>query len=75
MDETIQIYKVCFDLLYDHGVCFTGMDNLNNTVLKVKLIGGLKDFCILCLQLTLQLIILTSVILGNLDKLKQLGKN
>nr|WCS66006.1 hypothetical protein [Torque teno Leptonychotes weddellii virus 2] len=67
MEETLQLYKVCFDLLYDTGLCFTGMD--------VKLVTGWWEFFMLCLQLLIQAVVLTSVILLAIERLKQCGKD
>nr|WCS65946.1 hypothetical protein [Torque teno Leptonychotes weddellii virus 2] len=73
MDETIHLYKVCFDLLYDTGLCFTGMDN--NQPFYVKLVTGWWEFFMLCLQLLIQAVVLTSVILLAIERLKQCGKD
>nr|ASA48764.1 hypothetical protein [Torque teno Leptonychotes weddellii virus-2]ASA48908.1 hypothetical protein [Torque teno Leptonychotes weddellii virus-2] len=73
MEETLHLYKVCFDLLFDTGLCFTGMDSVDP--LHVKLVTGWWEFFMLCLQLLIQSVVLTSVILLAIERLKQCGKD
>nr|WCS65950.1 hypothetical protein [Torque teno Leptonychotes weddellii virus 2]WCS65986.1 hypothetical protein [Torque teno Leptonychotes weddellii virus 2]WCS65990.1 hypothetical protein [Torque teno Leptonychotes weddellii virus 2]WCS66078.1 hypothetical protein [Torque teno Leptonychotes weddellii virus 2]WCS66094.1 hypothetical protein [Torque teno Leptonychotes weddellii virus 2] len=73
MEDILPIYKVCFDLLYDTGLCFTGMDN--SQLYYVKLVTGWWEFFMLCLQLLIQAVVLTSVILLAIERLKQCGKD
>nr|WCS65958.1 hypothetical protein [Torque teno Leptonychotes weddellii virus 2]WCS66066.1 hypothetical protein [Torque teno Leptonychotes weddellii virus 2] len=74
MEETLHLYKVCFDLLYDTGVCFSGMEN-PDAVYYVKLVTGWWEFFMLCLQLCIQAVVLTSVILLAIERLRQCGKD
>nr|ASA48864.1 hypothetical protein [Torque teno Leptonychotes weddellii virus-2] len=73
MEETLHLYKVCFDLLYDTGLCFTGRDNFQ--LFLWKLVTGGWEFLWLVLQLLIQAVVRTSVILLAIERLKQCGKD
>nr|ASA48540.1 hypothetical protein [Torque teno Leptonychotes weddellii virus 1]ASA48948.1 hypothetical protein [Torque teno Leptonychotes weddellii virus 1]ASA48952.1 hypothetical protein [Torque teno Leptonychotes weddellii virus 1]WCS65375.1 hypothetical protein [Torque teno Leptonychotes weddellii virus 1]WCS65586.1 hypothetical protein [Torque teno Leptonychotes weddellii virus 1] len=70
------MYAVCFDLLYDHGLSLSGMDQPYEQwpLVRVKIVFGNIECGWLCLQLLVTLTSLTLLILSNLDKLRPSGK-
>nr|ASA48620.1 hypothetical protein [Torque teno Leptonychotes weddellii virus 1]ASA48704.1 hypothetical protein [Torque teno Leptonychotes weddellii virus 1]WCS65718.1 hypothetical protein [Torque teno Leptonychotes weddellii virus 1] len=72
----LPIYKVYFDLLYDEGLCFTGMDALDEwPIVRVKLLYSKREGGWLCLQLLLHLATLISIILFNLEDRRHCGNS
>nr|ASA48536.1 hypothetical protein [Torque teno Leptonychotes weddellii virus 1] len=72
----LPIYKVYFDLLYDEGLCFTGMDTLDEwPIVRVKLLYSKREGGWLCLQLLLHLATLISIILFNLEDRRHCGNS
>nr|ASA48984.1 hypothetical protein [Torque teno Leptonychotes weddellii virus 1] len=72
----LPIYKVYFDLLYDEGLCFTGMDALDEwPIVRVKLLYSKREGGWLCLQLLLHLATLISIILFNLEDRRHSGNS
>nr|WCS65866.1 hypothetical protein [Torque teno Leptonychotes weddellii virus 1] len=72
----LPIFKVYFDLLYDEGLCFTGMDSLDEwPIVRVKLLYSKREGGWLCLQLLLHLATLISIILFNLEDRRPCGNS
>nr|ASA48496.1 hypothetical protein [Torque teno Leptonychotes weddellii virus 1]ASA48512.1 hypothetical protein [Torque teno Leptonychotes weddellii virus 1]WCS65602.1 hypothetical protein [Torque teno Leptonychotes weddellii virus 1]WCS65654.1 hypothetical protein [Torque teno Leptonychotes weddellii virus 1]WCS65722.1 hypothetical protein [Torque teno Leptonychotes weddellii virus 1] len=74
--DICNMYAVCFDLLYNGECCFSGMDPPYEAwpLVRVKIVFGKIESSWLVLQLLVALTSLTLLILSNLDKLKQGGK-
>nr|ASA48564.1 hypothetical protein [Torque teno Leptonychotes weddellii virus 1] len=63
----LQPFKVFFDLVYDEGICFTGMDDLDEwPIVRVKLLYNYREGGWLCVQLLLHLGTLICIILFNI---------
>nr|WCS65295.1 hypothetical protein [Torque teno Leptonychotes weddellii virus 1]WCS65878.1 hypothetical protein [Torque teno Leptonychotes weddellii virus 1] len=70
----LPLFKVCFDLLYDEGLCFTGMDSLDEwPIVRVKLLYSAREGGWLTLQLLLHAGTLISIILFNIESRKPCG--
>nr|WCS65355.1 hypothetical protein [Torque teno Leptonychotes weddellii virus 1] len=70
----LPLFKVCFDLLYDEGICFTGMDSLDEwPIVRVKLLYSTREGSWLCMQLLLHLGTLICIILFNIENKKLCG--
>nr|ASA48724.1 hypothetical protein [Torque teno Leptonychotes weddellii virus 1] len=70
----LPLFKVFFDLCYDEGLCFTGMDNLDEwPIVRVKLLYSNREGGWLCLQLLLHLGTLICIILFNIENKKHSG--
>nr|WCS65391.1 hypothetical protein [Torque teno Leptonychotes weddellii virus 1]WCS65802.1 hypothetical protein [Torque teno Leptonychotes weddellii virus 1] len=73
----LPLFKVYFDLLYDEGICFTGMDPSYEEwpLVRVKIVVGCREGVWLCVQLFLHLVSLIFIILINIESLKHAGRN
>nr|ASA48488.1 hypothetical protein [Torque teno Leptonychotes weddellii virus 1]ASA48608.1 hypothetical protein [Torque teno Leptonychotes weddellii virus 1]ASA48612.1 hypothetical protein [Torque teno Leptonychotes weddellii virus 1]ASA48824.1 hypothetical protein [Torque teno Leptonychotes weddellii virus 1]ASA48836.1 hypothetical protein [Torque teno Leptonychotes weddellii virus 1] len=72
----LPLFKVYFDLLYDEGICFTGMDPYEQwPLVRVKIVFGCREGVWLCVQLFLHLVSLIFIILINIESLKHSGRN
>nr|WCS66194.1 hypothetical protein [Torque teno Leptonychotes weddellii virus 3] len=75
--DVCNLYKVCFDLLYDTSSFFTGMpDNYEEwPITRVKLIYGRLEATWLTFQILVALTSLTLIILTHIKDLKPSGNN
>nr|WCS65454.1 hypothetical protein [Torque teno Leptonychotes weddellii virus 1] len=72
----LQPFKVFFDLVYDEGICFTGMDNLDEwPIVRVKLLYSPREGLWLCVQLLLHAATLICIILFNIESKKPCGNS
>nr|ASA48524.1 hypothetical protein [Torque teno Leptonychotes weddellii virus 1] len=72
----LQPFKVFFDLIYDEGVCFTGMDNLEDwPIVRVKVLYSTREGLWLCVQLLLHAATLICIILFNIESKKHCGNS
>nr|WCS65758.1 hypothetical protein [Torque teno Leptonychotes weddellii virus 1] len=72
----LPLFKVFFDLVYDEGLCFTGMDNLEDwPIVRVKLLYSSREGAWLCVQLLLHTATLICIILFNLEKQRHSGNS
>nr|WCS65518.1 hypothetical protein [Torque teno Leptonychotes weddellii virus 1] len=74
MEGRLPIFKVFFDLIYDEGLCFSGMDNLDEwPIVRVKLLYSLREGGWLCVQLLLHAATLICIILFNIKEKRRCG--
>nr|ASA48740.1 hypothetical protein [Torque teno Leptonychotes weddellii virus 1] len=74
MEGRLPIFKVFFDLVYDEGICFTDMENLDEwPIVRVKLLYSTREGLWLCVQLLLHTATLICIILFNIEKPKHCG--
>nr|WCS65830.1 hypothetical protein [Torque teno Leptonychotes weddellii virus 1] len=74
--EICNMYAVCFDLIYDEGISFSGkMDAQFDEwpLVRVKIVFGCRESVWLVLQIILQLTSLTFIILFNIEGLRRGG--
>nr|ASA48580.1 hypothetical protein [Torque teno Leptonychotes weddellii virus 1] len=70
----LPLFKVYCDILYDEGLCFTGMDPYGEwPLVRVKIVLGCRESVWLCIQIILQLCTLTFIILFNIEGLRRGG--
>nr|ASA48596.1 hypothetical protein [Torque teno Leptonychotes weddellii virus 1]ASA48860.1 hypothetical protein [Torque teno Leptonychotes weddellii virus 1]ASA49064.1 hypothetical protein [Torque teno Leptonychotes weddellii virus 1]WCS65474.1 hypothetical protein [Torque teno Leptonychotes weddellii virus 1]WCS65478.1 hypothetical protein [Torque teno Leptonychotes weddellii virus 1] len=74
MEGKLPIFKVFFDLLYDEGYCFSGMDSLDEwPIVRVKLLYSAREGGWLTLQLLLHAGTLICIILFNIENRRHSG--
>nr|WCS65850.1 hypothetical protein [Torque teno Leptonychotes weddellii virus 1] len=74
MEGKLHLFKVFFDLVYDEGLCFSGMDNLDEwPIVRVKLLYSTREGGWLCVQLLLHLGTLICIILFNIRNARPCG--
>nr|WCS65750.1 hypothetical protein [Torque teno Leptonychotes weddellii virus 1] len=73
--EICNMYAVCFDLIYDEGISFSGMDAQFDEwpLVRVKIVFGCRESVWLVLLIILQLSSLTFIILFNIEGLRRGG--